>query len=112
MLSWNSSNQYSVQFFFFFFPIHSLLSHIIIVGTIDTDERGTSSVALTIINIRKEYWPRRDRTSDLLVSSPVRYRLSFGARLIAFSTLAFGNDKSSVPETKRGGGGEWECRHC
>ena len=38
-------------------------------------------VAMTIINPRKEYWPCRDRTSDLVFSSPQRYRLNYGAQL-------------------------------
>ena len=35
----------------------------------DSGERGMNPAAVTIINPRKEYWPRGDRTSDLLLSS-------------------------------------------
>ena len=42
-----------------FFPSHWLLSHITIVETADSGERGMNPVAMTIINSRKEYWPRR-----------------------------------------------------
>ena len=38
-----------------FFPSHWLLSHITIVETIDSSERGMNPVAMTIINPRKEY---------------------------------------------------------
>ena len=40
-----------------FFPSHLLLSHITIVKTTDSSERGMNSVAMTIINPRKGYWP-------------------------------------------------------
>ena len=40
-----------------FFPSHWLLSHITIVETTDSSERGMNLVAMTIINPRKEYWP-------------------------------------------------------
>ena len=36
---------------------HWLLSHITIVETVDSGERGMDPVAMTIINPRKEYWP-------------------------------------------------------
>ena len=42
-----------------FFPSHWLLSHITIVETADSGERGMNPVAMTIINPRKEYWPSR-----------------------------------------------------
>ena len=42
-----------------FFSGHWLLSHITIVDTIDSGERGMNPVAMTIINRRKEYWPSR-----------------------------------------------------
>ena len=41
-----------------FFPSHWLLSHIIIVETIDSGERGMNPVT-SIINHRKEYWASR-----------------------------------------------------
>ena len=62
-----------------FFSNHWLLSHITIVETTDSGERGTNHVAITFINPVKEYWPSQDRTSDLMFSSPQRYRLSYGA---------------------------------
>ena len=42
-----------------FFPSHWLLSHITIVETTDSGERGMNPVAMTIIIPRKEYWPSR-----------------------------------------------------
>ena len=42
-----------------FFPSHWLFSHITIVETTDSGERGRNPVAMTIINPRKEYWPSR-----------------------------------------------------
>ena len=36
---------------------HWLLSHITIIETTDSDERGMNPVAMTIINPRKEYCP-------------------------------------------------------
>ena len=38
---------------------HWLLSHITIVETMNTGERGLNPVAMTIINPRKVYWPSR-----------------------------------------------------
>ena len=35
-------------------------------------------VAMTIINSRTHYWPSRYRTSNLLFSCPVGYRLNYG----------------------------------
>jgi hypothetical protein len=55
--------------------LHNILSkplaasHITIVETMDSCGRGMNPVAMIIINPRKEYWPSRDRTSDLLFSS-------------------------------------------
>ena len=50
-------------FFFFsctiFFPSRWLLSHITISETMDIGERGMNPVAITIINFRKEYGPRK-----------------------------------------------------
>ena len=46
----------------------------------DNGERGMNPGAMTISNPQKEYWPSRDQTSDLLFSSPVGYRLSYGHR--------------------------------
>ena len=40
-----------------FFQSHWLLSHITIVPTMDSSERGMNPVEMTIINPRKEYWP-------------------------------------------------------
>ena len=40
-----------------FFPSHWMFSHITIVKTTDIGERGTNPVAMTIINLLKEYWP-------------------------------------------------------
>ena len=40
-----------------FFPSHWLLSHITIVKTTESGERGMNPVAMTFINPRKEYWP-------------------------------------------------------
>ena len=42
-----------------FFPNHWLLSHINIVKTMDSRERGMNPVAMTIINPWKDYWPSR-----------------------------------------------------
>ena len=39
--------------------ITSKLSHITIVETMDNGERGTNSVAMTIINHQKKYWSSR-----------------------------------------------------
>ena len=41
----------------FFLPSYWLLSHITIVETMDSDERGMNPAAMTIISPRKEYWP-------------------------------------------------------
>ena len=40
-----------------FFSSHWLLSHITIVETTESGERGINLVAMTIVNPRKEYWP-------------------------------------------------------
>ena len=55
MLSWISFNQYSAQCSL----QASKLSHITIVETTDSAERGMNPVAMTIINPRREYWPSR-----------------------------------------------------
>ena len=34
----------------------------------DSNDRGMNPVARTIINPRKDYWPSRDLTSDLLLT--------------------------------------------
>ena len=57
-----------------FFPRHWLLSHIAIVETTDSTERGMNPVTMTINNPRKEYWPSR-RSNQF--SSPQHYRLSY-----------------------------------
>ena len=41
-------------------PSHWLLSRIAIVDTMDNGERGMNPIAITIINLRKEYKPRRE----------------------------------------------------
>ena len=50
MLSWSFFNQ-----------------HITIVETMDNGERGMNPVAMTIINLRKEYWPSRGSNQQLPV---------------------------------------------
>ena len=40
-----------------FFPSHRLLSHITIIKTMDSSERGMNPVPLTINHPGKEYWP-------------------------------------------------------
>ena len=40
-----------------FFLSHRLLSHVTIVETTDSGERGMNSIAMTIINPRKKCWP-------------------------------------------------------
>ena len=72
-----------------FFPSHWLLSHITTIEPTDSGERGMNLVAMTIINPRKEYWGSRDRTSNLLFSSPQCYRLSYGTRLHVSGPLYF-----------------------
>ena len=42
-----------------FSPSHWLLSHITIVKTMDSGERGMNPVAMSINNPQKEYWPSR-----------------------------------------------------
>ena len=37
--------------------LSKLLCHITIIKTMDSGERGMNPVAITIINLRKEYWP-------------------------------------------------------
>ena len=48
-----------------FFLSHWLLSHIIIVVTMDSGERGMNPVAITIISAQKEYWPSRGQNQGL-----------------------------------------------
>ena len=49
----------------------------------DSDERGMNPVAMTLSSILgRNIDQAQERTSDLLFSSPVRYRLSYGARHI------------------------------
>ena len=43
------------------------ISHITIVETTDSGERGMNPVAMTIINPRKEYWPSRGSNQRLPV---------------------------------------------
>ena len=52
-----SFNQYI--FHTIFCTSHWLLSHIAMVETTDSCERGMNPVAMTIISPRKEYWPGR-----------------------------------------------------
>ena len=61
-----------------FFPSHWLLSHITIVETTDSGERGMNPVAMTIINPQKKYWSSRDRNGDPLYPSTQHYRQSYG----------------------------------
>ena len=42
-----------------FFPSHWLLSHISIVETTNSGERGINPVTMIMINPLKEYWPSR-----------------------------------------------------
>ena len=75
MLSWSSFNQYYAQYSFLTtgcFPTKPLSIQ-------RTAVRGMNPVTMTIINPRTEYWPSRDRTIDLLFSSPAHYRLSYVA---------------------------------
>ena len=70
MLSWSFFNQ-----------------HITIVETMDNGERGMNPVAMTIINPRKEYWPSRRSNQQPPFLSLQRYRLSYGALLVAGNGL-------------------------
>ena len=56
-LSMLSSSFFKPVLHTIFFPSHWLLSHITIVKTMDSGERGMNPVAMTIINPWKEYWP-------------------------------------------------------
>ena len=76
-------NLYSVQYSF---PGHWLISHITIVEAMDSGERGMNPVAMTILG--KNTDRAGDRTSDLLFSSPQRYRLSYRAWQILYGALA------------------------
>ena len=40
-------------------PGHQLLSHVIIMKTKDSSEKGMNPVVMTIINPKKEYWQRQ-----------------------------------------------------
>ena len=46
------------MYFIIFFPSHWLLSHRIIVETLDSGERRMNPIAVAIIIPRKECWPR------------------------------------------------------
>ena len=48
-----------------FLPSRWLLSHIIVVETMDRSERVMNPVAMTIVKPRKEYWPSRGSNQDL-----------------------------------------------
>ena len=63
-------------------PSHWLLFHITIVGTMDSGKKVMNRVAMTISSPRKNIDRAGDRTSDPLFSSPVRYRVRYGARQI------------------------------
>ena len=52
MLSWNSPNQYSANIL----SKPWLHSHITIVETTDSGERGMNPVAMIIVSPQKEYW--------------------------------------------------------
>ena len=71
-----------------FFPSHCLLSHITIVETTDSGERGMNPVAMTIINHQssENICLAGYRTSNFLLSSPQLYRLSYRARLTEWKT--------------------------
>ena len=71
MVSRSSFNQYPPTIFF---PSHWLLSHITIVETTDSGDRGRNPLSMTIINSRKEYWPSPG-------SSLQCYLLSYWAQL-------------------------------
>ena len=60
-----------------FFQSHLLLSHILIVKTMDSSERGMNPVWMTIINILKEYWPiwGSNQQSPVLRSCALRTEL-------------------------------------
>ena len=51
------------------FPSNLLLSHITIVETTDSIERGMNPVAITIINPRKEYWPSQGSNQRSVLQS-------------------------------------------
>ena len=81
---------------------HNILSkqlpHITIAKTMDSGEREMNPVAMTIINPRKEYWqsPGIEPATSGLFSSPVRYRLSYGARLGSFTSFSLNASKNST----------------
>ena len=53
-----------------FFPRHRLLSHITIVDTTDSCERGMNPVTMSIIGPPKEYWQSRGSNKQPLVLKP------------------------------------------
>ena len=59
-----------------FFRSHWLLSFITIVEIMDYGDRGLHSIGTTVITHRKGIARIGDRTSDLLVSSPILHQLS------------------------------------
>ena len=69
------------------FPSYWLLSHIIVVETMDSGKRGMYPVAIYIINPWKEYGMGWTEQSDRLLSSLVQYRLSSAQCLLKACTL-------------------------
>ena len=61
-----------------FFPRHWVLSHIIIIETMDSGERGMDPVAMTIINPRKEYWSHRESNKRPSVLKSCRLQATDG----------------------------------
>ena len=82
-----------------FFPSHWLLSHITIIETTDSGEKGMNTVATTIINPRKEYWPSRGSNqrppvlksatapTELLGSTPVQGPSTSGFSLVYYNMI-------------------------
>ena len=87
-MGWLCFQQYFSHILEFFWPVlrtifsprQKLLSHITIVETMYSGERGMNPVAMTIINPRGAKNVRAwDQNSGLLFSSPACYQLSYGA---------------------------------
>ena len=64
-----------------FFPIYVLLSHIIIIQTMGNSERGINPDHWVSSILWKTMGRARDRTTDLLLSSPVRWPTKQHSRL-------------------------------
>ena len=67
-----------VVFYTIFCPTYPLLSHLMFVRTVLSSQRGMISVVETVISPRRKTFQFMDRTSDLMFSSHVRYRLRSG----------------------------------